>query len=245
MFNLKNKIALVTGATGGIGKSIVKVFIENNAKKVIIVGRDKTKLSDLKRVLGNKVCCITCDFNNQFEQNSLIASAEKEFGNISILVCNAGITKDNLALKLKDEDWNQVLNINLTSTFKLNRDVIKFMIKRRYGRIINIASIIGLSGNIGQSNYAASKAGIIAMSKSLAKEVATRGITVNCVAPGYIDTPMTQKLSKIIKDSIIQYIPIKRIGTPDDVAAAVLFLASEKSSYMTGQTLRVDGGIVM
>ena len=245
MFNLKNQIALVTGATGGIGKSIVKVFIENNAKKVIIVGRDKTKLSNLQKVLGNKVCCITCDFNNQFEQNSLIASAEKEFGNINILVCTAGITRDNLALKLKDEDWNQVLDVNLTSTFKLNRDVIKFMIKRRYGRIINIASIIGLSGNVGQSNYAASKAGIIAMSKSLAKEVATRGITVNCVAPGYIDTPMTQKLSKIIKDSIVQHIPIKRIGIPDDVAAAVLFLASDKSSYITGQTLAVDGGMIM
>ena len=245
MFSLKNQIALVTGATGGIGKSIVKAFVQNNAKKVIIVGRDETKLADLKRVWGSQINWMTCDFNNQLEQNSLISVAEKKFGNINILVCNAGITKDSLVLRLKDADWNQVININLTSTFKLNREIVKYMIKRKYGRIINITSIIGLSGNIGQSNYAASKAGVIAMSKSIAKEVATRGITVNCVAPGYIDTPMTEKLNEITKDSIIKHIPVQRIGMPDDVAAAVLFLASDKTSYITGQTLNVNGGMLM
>ena len=244
VFNVNNKIALVTGATGGIGQSIVQVFV-NNGAKVIIVGRNEAKLHTLKEKLGDQVDVITCDFNNKSQKNSLIANAEKKSGKIDILVCNAGITKDSLALRLKDEDWNQVIDINLTSTFKINRDAIKSMIKRKYGRIINISSVIGLSGNIGQSNYAASKAGIIAMSKSLAKEVAARGITINCVAPGYIDTPMTQVLNANIKSAIIANIPVKRIGMPQDIAGAVLFLASDEASYITGHTLSVNGGMLM
>lgn len=244
MFNLKNKLALVTGATGGIGLSIVKM-LSNQGAKVITVGRNEKKLQNLKQELGDKVYPLICDFNDDLQINSLIENAEKEFGNLDILVCNAGITKDNLALRLKDEDWDMVIKMNLTSTFKINRSAIKSMLKRRYGRIINISSIIGLSGNVGQSNYAASKAAIIAMSKSIAKEVAARGITINCVAPGYIDTPMTEVLSDDIKSSIISHIPIKKIGTPEDVASAVLFLASNESSYITGHTLSVNGGMIM
>ena len=244
MFNLNGKIALVTGATGGIGQSIVKT-LANQGAKVIMVGRNEEKLQNLKQELSDKVYQLICDFNDDSQINSLIENAEKQFGNIDILVCNAGITKDNLALRIKDEDWDIVIQMNLTSTFKLNRAAIKSMIKRRYGRIINISSIIGLSGNAGQSNYAASKAGIIAMSKSIAKEDASRGITINCVAPGYIDTPMTEILDDSIKNSIIAHIPAGRIGTPQDVANAVLFLASDESTYITGHTLSVNGGMLM
>ena len=210
-----------------------------------MVGRNEEKLQNLKQELSDKVYSLICDFNDDSQINSLIENAEKQFGNIDILVCNAGITKDNLALRIKDEDWDIVIQMNLTSTFKLNRAAIKSMMKRRYGRIINISSVIGLSGNAGQSNYAASKAGIIAMSKSIAKEVASRGITINCVAPGYIDTPMTEVLGEDIKNSIIAHIPLGRIGTPQDVANAVLFLASDESSYVTGHTLSVNGGMLM
>jgi 3-oxoacyl-[acyl-carrier protein] reductase len=205
MFNLTGKLALVTGATGGIGQSIVKALV-NQGAKVIMVGRNEEKLQNLKQELSDKVYSLICDFNDDSQINSLIENAEKQFGNIDILVCNAGITKDNLALRIKDEDWDIVIQMNLTSTFKLNRAAIKSMMKRRYGRIINISSVIGLSGNAGQSNYAASKAGIIAMSKSIAKEVASRGITINCVAPGYIDTPMTEVLGDDIKNSIIAHL---------------------------------------
>ena len=244
MFNLTGKLALVTGATGGIGQSIVKA-LANQGAKVIMVGRNEEKLQNLKQELSDKVYSLICDFNDDSQINSLIENAEKQFGNIDILVCNAGITKDNLALRIKDEDWDIVIQMNLTSTFKLNRAAIKSMMKRRYGRIINISSVIGLSGNAGQSNYAASKAGIIAMSKSIAKEVASRGITITCVAPGYIDTPMTEVLGEDIKNSIIAHIPLGRIGTPQDVANAVLFLASDESSYVTGHTLSVNGGMLM
>ncbi|MSO14217.1 3-oxoacyl-[acyl-carrier-protein] reductase [Rickettsiales endosymbiont of Trichoplax sp. H2] len=244
MFDLTNKIALVTGATGGIGRSIIKDFITSGAK-VVAVGRNQEKLKELNNEFGDKVSTLICDFNDKSHVISLFENAEKEYGNIDILVCNAGITKDNLALRLKDEDWDDVIEMNLNSTFKLNRSAIKSMMKRRYGRIINISSVIGLSGNAGQANYAASKAGIIAMSKSLAKEVAARGITINCVAPGYIDTPMTQVLNDDIKNSIILHIPAKRIGVPKDVSSAVIFLASNESSYINGHTLSVNGGMLM
>ena len=244
MFDLTNKIALVTGATGGIGHSIVKDFITSGAK-VVAVGRNQEKLKELNNEFGDKVSTLICDFNDKSHVISLFENAEKEYGNIDILVCNAGITKDNLALRLKDEDWDDVIEMNLNSTFKLNRSAIKSMMKRRYGRIINISSVIGLSGNAGQANYAASKAGIIAMSKSLAKEVAARGITINCIAPGYIDTPMTQVLNDDIKNSIISHIPSKRIGVPKDVSSAVIFLASNESSYINGHTLSVNGGMLM
>ena len=244
MFDLTNKIALVTGATGGIGRSIVKDFIASGAK-VVAVGRNQEKLKELNNEFGEMVFTMECDFNDKSQVSFLFENAEKEYGNIDILVCNAGITKDNLALRLKDEDWDGVIEMNLNSTFRLNRSAIKSMMKRRYGRIINISSVIGLSGNAGQANYAASKAGIIAMSKSLAKEVAARGITVNCVAPGYIDTPMTQVLNDDIKNNIISHIPAKRIGIPKDVSSAVIFLASDESSYINGHTLSVNGGMLM
>ena len=244
MFDLKNRLALVTGATGGIGQAIVKTLYSRGAK-LVITGREEEILEELKNELGDTTHSLTCDLNDESQVNHLIENAEKEFGNIDILVCGAGITKDSLAIRLKDEDWNGVINLNLTTTFKLNRDAIKYMMKRRYGRIINISSIIGLTGNLGQSNYAASKAGIIGMTKSLALEVATRGITINCIAPGYIDTPMTQVLKEGIRNAIIDRIPAKRIGMPQDVANAVLFLASEESAYITGQTLSVNGGMLM
>lgn len=244
MFDLKEKLALVIGATGGIGQAIVKTFISKGAK-LVMAGREEEILKKLKDELGDNTHSLSCNLNDNSEVSHLIEKVEKEFGNIDILVCSAGITKDNLAIRLKDEDWNEVINLNLTTTFKLNRDAIKSMIRRRYGRIINISSVIGLSGNLGQSNYAASKAGMIGMTKSLALEVATRGITVNCIAPGYIDTPMTQVLKEEIRRAIIDRIPTKRIGTPQDVANAVLFLASEESCYITGQTLGVNGGMLM
>ncbi|MFQ3307554.1 MAG: 3-oxoacyl-[acyl-carrier protein] reductase [Candidatus Midichloriaceae bacterium] len=244
MFKLNGKIALVTGATGGIGKSIVRTFHAQGAT-VIMVGRKKEALDSLKSELGSNCHYLICDFNEDENVDLLIENAEKEIGNIDVLVCNAGVTKDSLAMRMKDEAWNDVIKLNLTSTFKLNKQAIKSMIKRKYGRIINISSVIGLSGNVGQSNYAASKAGMIGMSKSLALEVATRGITVNCVAPGYIDTPMTKGLSDNIKEAIIAHIPMRKIGTPQDVANAILFLASEESSYITGQTLSVNGGMYM
>ncbi len=244
MFDLKNRLALVTGATGGIGQAIVKTLYSRGAK-LVITGREEEILEELKNELGDTTHSLTCNLNDESQVNHLIENAEKEFGNIDILVCGAGITKDSLAIRLKDEDWNGVINLNLTTTFKLNRDAIKYMMKRRYGRIINISSIIGLTGNLGQSNYAASKAGIMGMTKSLALEVATRGITINCIAPGYIDTPMTQVLKEGIRNAIIDRIPAKRIGMPQDVANAVLFLASEESAYITGQTLSVNGGMLM
>jgi 3-oxoacyl-[acyl-carrier protein] reductase len=244
MFDLKGKVALVTGATGGIGGAIAKALYSKGAN-VIIVGRNQERLAQLKNDWGTNIHPMTCDFFDRDQVNSLVKNAEKEFGDIDILVCNAGITKDGLAIRMNDADWEQVININLTTTFQLNRAAIKSMMRRRYGRIINISSIIGLSGNVGQANYSASKAGIIAMTKSLALESASRGITVNSVAPGYIDTPMTQVLKDEVKAAIVDRVPTKRIGTPEDIANAVLFLASDESSYITGHTLSVNGGMLM
>ncbi|WPX97142.1 3-oxoacyl-[acyl-carrier-protein] reductase [Candidatus Bandiella euplotis] len=244
MFKLQNKLALVTGATGGIGQAIVKTLCAQGAK-VAAIGRNQESLQNLQKELGDSLHPMVCDFTDELQLSSLIEGVEKEFGALDILVCNAGVTKDSLAIRLKNEDWDRVINLNLTTTFKLNREAIKSMLKRKYGKIVNISSVIGLTGNAGQSNYAASKAGMIGMTKSLALEVAARGITLNCVAPGYIDTPMTQVLSEEIKTSIINHIPIRRIGTPQDIANAVLFLAADESSYITGHTLSVNGGMFM
>ncbi len=242
-FNLNQKSALITGASGGIGKAIAETFHKHGAN-VILVGRNESALNKVKDSLKERASVIVADFNNQDDITSLIKQAEA-ISPIDILVCNAGITKDMLALRMKDEDWNQVLNINLTAVFKLNRDALGFMMKRRYGRIINISSIIGVTGNFGQANYAASKAGMIGMTKSLALETASRGITVNCVAPGYIDTPMTQVMPEESKQLIISKVPAKRMGLPLDIAYTSLYLASEEASYVTGQTIHVNGGLAM
>ena len=210
-----------------------------------MVGRRKKKLDELVAKFGLKVHPEICDFHNNKDVTNLIPKIEKKYGNIQILVCNAGITKDTLAIKMNNDTWDDVIKLNLSVNFYLNRDVIKFMIKQKYGKIINITSIVGQTGNIGQSNYAASKAGIIAMSKSLALEVASKGININCIAPGYIDTPMTSVLSDSVKEAVLTKIPLKRIGHPEDIAHATTFLVADCSSYITGHTLNVNGGMLM
>ena len=244
MFNLENCIALLTGATGGIGKAIASTLIKAGAT-VLVSGTSAEKLDLLVKELGPKSIPIQCNLKDKDELNNLFIKAESLAGNIDILVCNAGINMDNLAMRMKDEEWNEVINLNLTATFKLNQAAIKSMMRNKYGRIINISSIIGCTGNFGQANYAATKAGMIAMSKSIALEVATRNITVNCIAPGFIDTRMTYTLNDEIKAGILKRIPMGRTGSVEEVASAVLFLASKEGSYITGHTLHVNGGMFM
>ena len=239
MIDLKNKLAVVTGATGGIGQAIVKSFHDHGAE-IVMVGRRKEKLDEMAARFGAKAHPQPCDFNNATEVADLIPNIQEKYGNIQILVCNAGITKDTLAIRMSDTNWSDVINLNLSVNFHLNRNAIKFMIKQRYGKIINMTSIVGQTGNIGQSHYAASKAGIIAMSKSLALEVASRGININCIAPGYIDTPMTNILSDTVKAAVLAKTPLKRMGKPEDIANATIFLAANCSSYilMIGKNLQ-------
>ncbi len=244
MFNLSGKAALVTGATGGIGRAIA-VALHGAGAKVALSGTRVEPLEALAAELGENAVALPCNLGNAEELGSLIARAEEAMGAVDILVNNAGITRDNLALRLKDEDWDQVLNVNLKAAFKLSQAAIRGMMKRRFGRIINITSIVGVTGNPGQANYAAAKAGLIGMSKSLAQEVASRGITVNCVAPGFIATPMTDILSDEQKARLLQNIPMERLGTPEDIAAGVLYLASVEAGYVTGQTLHINGGMAM
>lgn len=244
MFDLSGKTALVTGATGGIGGQIAKVLAANGAE-VIITGRNETALNELLKALGAKAKVIACDLSKQSEVESLIAKAEGKAGKVDILINNAGLTKDTLMMRMKTEDWDEVLNVNLKAAFILSKDAVRSMIKRRFGRIISISSIVGVMGNAGQANYAASKAGLIAMSKSLALEVASRGITVNCIAPGFIATKMTDAIPEAARDALIAKIPAVRLGEPSDIAAAALFLSSDEASYITGQTLHVNGGMAM
>jgi 3-oxoacyl-[acyl-carrier protein] reductase len=245
MFNLIGKKALITGATGGIGKEIAKVFHKAGAT-VIITGTREKVLMEISQELGvDRVHYIVANLSNSDELATLYERADILVGGLDILVCNAAITRDNISLRMKDEEWDEVIRVNLTSTFKLNRDAIKKMAKKRFGRIINITSIVGYTGNFGQANYTASKAGVVGMTKSLALEIASRGITVNCVAPGFIETPMTDVLKEEIKQQVLQKIPIGRIGVPADIASAVLFLASDEASYVTGTTLHVNGGMYM
>jgi 3-oxoacyl-[acyl-carrier protein] reductase len=249
MFNLDGMSALVTGATGGIGMAIVKKLSKAGAN-VIATGTNQKKLDDLMQSIdtdtNTKISTIQCDLSNRTEVECLFDKAEEIInGEVDIMVCNAGICKDSLAMRMKDEDWDSVLNVNLSSTFFLNRAAIKKMMKRRYGRIINLTSIVGITGNIGQANYTASKAGIIGLSKSLALETASRGITINCIAPGFIESPMTEVLNQDIKSAIMNKIPMSRMGTSEEIANSVLFLAAKESSYITGQTLHVNGGMVM
>ncbi len=244
MFSLKNKKALITGASGGIGKELARILVEYNAE-VCISGRNIEELAELKKSLGDKCHIVPCDLSNKDQISELFSKSEEILGQIDILVNNAGITKDNIFLRMSEEEWLDVININLNSTFNLLKLVTKGMVKRKYGRIINISSVVGVTGGAGQVNYAASKSGLIGLTKSLAQELATRNITVNCIAPGFIETPMTEKLDDKRKDIIINSIPASRIGSPKDLSSAVIFLASQESSYITGQTIHINGGLYM
>jgi 3-oxoacyl-[acyl-carrier protein] reductase len=246
MFELTDKTALVTGATGGIGGAIARALHKQGAT-VVISGRQQDKLDALATELGTKVHVVPCDLGNKAQVAKLVDEATAKLGRLDILVNNAGLTKDNLFMVMKDEQWDEVIAVNLTSTFMLMRAAARGMMRARtgYGRIINISSVSGIIGNPGQGNYAASKAGMIGMSKSLAREVASRGITVNCIAPGFISTPMTDALNEKQVSAIRDAIPAQKFGTPDDIAVATVYLASPEAGYMTGQTLHVNGGMVM
>lgn len=238
------KCALVTGATGGIGRVIVKKLHDAGAI-VILTDMRQESLDEFAAELKERVFAFACNLGDPADIDALVSKAEKAAGAIDILVNNAGLTKDNLFMRMKDEDWNLVLNVNLTAGFRLARAAIRGMMKRRYGRIISMASVVGVTGNPGQANYSASKAGMIGMTKCLAAEVASRGITANCVAPGFIKTAMTDALPEEAKEKLARSIPMARLGLPEDVANAVVFLASDEASYITGQTIHVNGGMAM
>ena len=244
MFDLTGKTALVTGASGGIGGAIAEA-LHGQGAAVVLAGRRADALESLAKKLGERVHVVVGGLDDADAVAAVAAEAEKATGAIDILVNNAGLTRDGLALRMKDEDWQTVLDVNLTASFRLSRACLKGMMKRRWGRIINITSIVGVTGNPGQANYAASKAGLIGMSKSLAAEVATRGITVNCVAPGFIESDMTGKLNDKQKDAIMGAIPMKRMGKGEEIASAVAWLASDGAGYVTGQTIHVNGGMAM
>jgi 3-oxoacyl-[acyl-carrier protein] reductase len=244
MFDLSGKTALVTGATGGIGAAIARLLHKQGAT-VAVSGTRTDVLEMLKAELGDRAHLFTSNLGNAEEVENLVPAAEAQMGSLDILVNNAGITRDGLAMRMKDNDWAQVLDVNLTAAFRLCRAAMRGMMKRRYGRIIGITSVVGVTGNAGQANYAASKAGMIGMTKALAQELASRNVTVNCIAPGFIATPMTDALNDKQKDAIIAKVPAGRLGTSDDVAVAALFLASAEAAYMTGQTLHVNGGMAM
>jgi len=246
MFELKDKTALITGATGGIGGGLARALHRQGAT-IAISGRQHDKLEALARELGARVHVCPCDLGDREHVSNLVDEAIAKLGRLDILLNNAGLTKDNLLMVMKDEQWDEVIAVNLTASFLLMRSAARAMMRARtgYGRIINISSISGVVGNPGQGNYSASKAGMIGMSKSLAREVASRGITVNCIAPGFISTPMTDALNEKQTQSIREAIPAHKFGTPEDIAAAAVFLASPEAAYVTGQTLHVNGGLMM
>jgi 3-oxoacyl-[acyl-carrier protein] reductase len=242
--DLTGKNAVVTGSTRGIGRAVAQALADSGAR-VAVVGRDREKASAVASGIGSGSAGFACDVGDTAQVAQLVADVEKEFGGIDILVNNAGITRDNLVMRLKDEDWDDVLNANLRGAFAAIRAVSRGMMKKRGGRIINMASVVGLMGNKGQANYAASKAGLIALTKSVAKELGTRGILVNAIAPGFIETEMTDAMTPEARAALNGIIPLERLGKPEDVAAAVVFLASDMASYITGQVIVVDGGMVM
>ena len=244
MFDLTGKTALVTGATGGIGAAIAKALHAAGAT-VAISGTRVAVLEEMKAGMGGRTHVLACDLSNAAEVEKLAPAAEAAMGTLDILVNNAGITRDGLAMRMKDEDWQQVLDVNLMAAFRLCRAAMRPMMKRRWGRIVNITSVVAVTGNPGQANYAASKAGLIGLTKSLAQELASRNVTVNAVAPGFIATAMTEVLNEKQKEAILNRVPAGRLGAPDDVAAAVLYLASSEAAYITGQTLHVNGGMAM
>ena len=245
MFDLTGKTALVTGATGGLGSAIARAFHAQGAH-VVLSGTRESVLEELASELGERTSAVPANLSDPAAVDGLVDAAEQAAGQpLDILVANAGITRDGLLMRMKDEDWEAVLRVNLESYFRLCRAATKGMMRRRYGRIIGITSVVGVMGNPGQANYAASKAGMIGFSKSLAQEVATRGITVNCVAPGFIESPMTDALTEQQKAGILQTIPSGKLGQGADVAAACVYLASAEAGYVTGQTLHVNGGMAM
>ena len=243
MINFKNKKILITGATGGIGMYLVKKFLSLDGN-VIATGTNEKKLENLKNEFPN-INTIQFDLSNHSEIESFVDNAFSKLNGIDVLVNNAGITNDNLSLRMKNEEWQKVIDINLSSTFYLCKSVIKKMLKNKSGKIVNITSIVGHTGNIGQSNYAASKAGMIAMSKSLALEYAKKNIFINCVSPGFIKTNMTDKISEEYKNILISKIPMSRLGSGEDVSNTVAFLCSDMASYITGETIHVNGGMYM
>ena len=246
---LENKKCLITGATGGIGRAICDTFLKNGAE-LFITNITQQSLIDYKEELlqkypNAKINYKTCNLTEKESIYELVKTANETMNGIDVLVGNAGMNMDNLTIKMTDEQWQKVIDVNLTANFILSRECIKIMIKKHYGKIVNMASVIGLSGNIGQVNYSASKSGLIAMTKCIAQEYASRNITANCVAPGFIDTPMTQAMSQEAKNIVFDRIPMKKLGSTTDVANAVLFLSSDLSSYITGETLSVNGGMLM
>ena len=244
MFELEGKCALITGASGGIGGSIARALYAQGAK-VALSGTRIDPLKALADDLGDRAFIVPCNLSDVDAVKALPQKASEEMGGIDILVNNAGITKDNLFMRMSDDDWHQVIDVNLTSTMYLMKSVMRTMMKKRFGRIINITSIVGVTGNAGQVNYAASKAGMIGMTKSFAQEIATRGITANCIAPGFIETAMTAELPENVIKNMLDAIPQGRMGQADEIAASVAFLASNEASYITGQTLHVNGGMAM
>jgi 3-oxoacyl-[acyl-carrier protein] reductase len=244
MFELEGKCALITGASGGIGGSIARALYAQGAK-VALSGTRIDPLKALADDLGDRAFIVPCNLSDVDSVKALPQTASEEMGGIDILVNNAGITKDNLFMRMSDDDWHQVINVNLTSTMHLMKSVMRTMMKQRFGRIINITSIVGVTGNAGQVNYAASKAGMIGMTKSFAQEIATRGITANCIAPGFIETAMTAELPENVIKNMLDSIPQGRMGQADEIASSVAFLASNEASYITGQTLHVNGGMAM
>ncbi len=244
MFSIKNKTVLLTGATGGIGKEIA-MEMSNYGAKFILTGTKEDRLKELSESLPNESIFIVSNLNSNQNIQNFLEKLNDSGLNVDILINNAGITQDNLLLRMKEEEWSSVLNLNLNATAYLTQKIVKGMIKRRSGRIIFITSIIGHSGNIGQSNYAASKAGLTAFSKSIALEIASRGVTCNCIAPGFIETPMTSKLTDIQQKEILNKIPVSRFGTPKDVASACIYLSSDEASFITGSTIHINGGMGM
>jgi 3-oxoacyl-[acyl-carrier protein] reductase len=244
MFDLTGKKALVTGATGGLGGAIART-LHGLGASVALSGTRVEALEALAAEFGERTVAVPCNLSDKDSVEALVPAAEEKLGGLDILVNNAGVTRDNLFMRLKDEDWDNVIAVNLTAAFRLSRAAVKSMMRRRYGRIIAIGSVVGVTGNPGQGNYAASKAGLIGMSKALAAEVASRNITVNVVAPGFIESPMTQSLTEKQREAILADVPMGRLGLGEDVAAAVAYLASNEAAYVTGQTLHVNGGMAM
>jgi 3-oxoacyl-[acyl-carrier protein] reductase len=244
MFDLTGMKAVVTGASGGIGAAIARALVRQGAT-VVLTGTRLDALMELASELGDKAYSMPCNLSDPSAVEALLPKAIDRLGGLDILINNAGITKDGLAMRMKDEDWQVVLQVNLEAAFRLSRAALKPMMKARFGRIINITSIVGVTGNPGQANYAASKAGLIGLSKALAAEVASRNITVNCVAPGFISSPMTDALTEDQKSKLMEKIPAGRLGEGEDVAAACVYLASREAMYVTGQTLHVNGGMAM